>query len=493
VPDVVQQRGAPHRDPLFVGDAVIGRQLGENPRREMKRAEAVRKARMFGSLIRKMRQTELPDTSQALKFGRVDQADEQPALVRIGFEADDVVYRIAVDLLGQSVVSPKCFPVILGRSGRFRKRRRFCLRCLDVGAIIGATIRRFVRPSTKEVDMKLVVPKLIGVLRFFAIAAVAVIAFQTAASAQSTISGIVYDKGRNPLVDLEVELQNDLYQTINRAKTDGAGRYTFGGLRNGRFFVKVYAFRLDLEDQTQEVEINTQNIRGGQGSGYFLADFYLLPRKGGLAESELGVIFAQEVPEEAKKFYEKGLAELGKKRTAEGLTAMNEAIKIFPTYFAALYRIGKELYVQQRYEECAQFMFKAVEVNPKSAGAFYYLGSSFLRLGKDYAKAALAALNQGHTLAPASMQILWALGRAERMMGDFVNAEKHLLQAKKLSGGGVPEIHKELAELYGNDLKRYGAAADELELYLKASKTSDADAAKTRKVIDSLREKAKKN
>lgn len=334
--------------------------------------------------------------------------------------------------------------------------------------------------------------KFLGALRLFVCAAFAVIALQTAAAAQSTISGIVYDKARNPLVDLEVELQNDLYQTIRRTKTDGSGRYQFGGLRNGRHYVKVYAFRLDLEDQTQEVFIDTQNIRGGQGSGYFLADFYLLPRKGGLAESELGVLFAQEVPDEAKKHYERGVSELNKKRSAEGLTALNEAIRVFPTYFAALYRIGKELYVQQRYEECAQLMFKAVEVNPKSAGAFYYLGSSFLKLGKDYAKAAVAALNQAHTLAPASMQILWALGRAERMTGDFVNAEKHLLQAKKMSGGGVPEIHKELAELYGNDLKRYSEAADELELYLKASKPAEAEAAKIRKVIENLRAKAGK-
>ncbi|NJM53086.1 MAG: carboxypeptidase regulatory-like domain-containing protein [Blastocatellia bacterium] len=115
--------------------------------------------------------------------------------------------------------------------------------------------------------------------------------FAQNAFGQSTISGTIYDKQRNTLSEIEVELQNELYQTINRAKTDGSGRYSFGGLKNGRYYVRAFAFRYDLDDQTQEQEINTQNIRGGEGVGFFLLDFYLSPRKGGLAETELSVVF----------------------------------------------------------------------------------------------------------------------------------------------------------------------------------------------------------
>jgi tetratricopeptide (TPR) repeat protein len=311
------------------------------------------------------------------------------------------------------------------------------------------------------------------------------------AFSQSTISGFIYDKQRNPLLDMDIELLNDYYQTIQRTKSDSAGRYEFTGLADGRYSVRVYAFRYDLEDQTQQTEINTQNARGGFGSTFIALDFYMLPKKGGLAETELGVVFVQDVPAEAKKLYDQGIDDLAKKRTKEGITALNEAVKIFPNYFAALHRIGKELYTQQRYEESAHFMFKAVEVNPKSASAFYYLGASFFQMGKDYHKAALASFKKAQILAPSSMQILLALGRVERALGNFADAEKNLLQAKKISGGGVPEIHKELAELYGNDLKKYKEAADELELYLKASKMSDADVKKTKQIIANLREKAK--
>jgi hypothetical protein len=83
------------------------------------------------------------------------------------------------------------------------------------------------------------------------------------------------------------------------------------------------------------------------------------------------------------------------------------------------------------------------------------------------------------------------LGRAERGLSKFDDAEKHLLHAKKLARTSIAEIHKELAQLYANDLKKYVEAAEELELYLKASKL-EGDAAKDiKKKISELREKSK--
>jgi len=309
----------------------------------------------------------------------------------------------------------------------------------------------------------------------------------------STIAGVIYDKQRNALPDIEVELLDDFYRVVSggRARTDGAGRYQFGGLSNGRYTVRVYAFRNDLEDQSQQVEINTQNVRGGEGSAYYQQDFYLLPKKGGLAQAELGVVFAQEIPQPAKKVYEKAVKDLSDKRANEGIIGLNDAIKLFPDYFLALHSLGKELFVMKRYKEAIPYFYKAAEINPKSATSFYYLGYSLYNMGKEYNKSAITSLNQAYTLAPSSMKVLYALGKVERAEGKLENAEKHLLQAKKLSKIGVPEIHKELAQLYANDLKKYKEAADELELYLKVSKPADAELKQTKKIINDLREKAK--
>jgi tetratricopeptide (TPR) repeat protein len=315
--------------------------------------------------------------------------------------------------------------------------------------------------------------------------------FVTGASAASTISGGIFDKQRNPLPNIEVELLNDLYQSRQRTQTDGSGRYQFSGLPDGRYTVRVYAFRYDLQDQDMPVEIVTQNIRGGEGTGYFQQDFYLLPKKGGLAESEIGVVFAQDVPDAAKKAYERAVKDFASKRYVEGIFGLNESLEIFPNYYLALHRMGKELFLTKRYQEAVPFFLKAGEINPRSAATFYYLGYSLHKLGKEYNKAAVTSLSNALTLAPASMQVLYTLGIVERQEGKYPDAEKHLVQAKKLAKTPIPEIHKELAQLYADNLKRYDEAADELEAYLKAAKMEGAAAADTRKVIASLRAKAR--
>lgn len=307
----------------------------------------------------------------------------------------------------------------------------------------------------------------------------------------STIQGIVYDKQRNTLPDLEVELLNDYHQMVNHTRTDGSGKYQFNGVRDGRYTVRVFAFRYDLQDQEMPIEIITQNIRGGEGTGFFPQDFYLFPKKGGLAESEIGVIFAQDVPPNAKKVFDKAVKDLSDKRVNEGILGLNEAVQIFPNYYLALHRMGKELFIMKKYKEAIPFLLKAAQVNSKGATSLYYLGYSLHYLGKEYNKAAITALNNAALLAPASAQVFFVLGKVQRSSGNFIDAEKHLLQAKKLSKFAVPEIHRELAQLYADDLKKYKEAADELELYLKAGKLEGAAAAQTKKVIANLREKAK--
>ncbi len=309
--------------------------------------------------------------------------------------------------------------------------------------------------------------------------------------AVSTITGVIYDKQRNFLPDVEVELLNDYYQTIQRTRSDGSGRYHFEGLRDDRYTIRVYAFRYDLEDQEAPLEVNTQSIRSSEGTGYFIQDFYLVPKKGGLKDAELSVVFAQEIPKEAKKAYEAALEDFAKKRDESGFTNLRKSIELFPDYYLALQRYGRELFMRKQYMDSASVFMKAIEVNPKSATSFYFVANSFYLSGKNYHKAALKAANVAFTMAPASPPVLLLTGQIERSLGMFPDAEKHLLQAKKLSTTKSPEIHMELVLLYANDLKKYKEAADELELYMKASKAEGEESKKLKKQIADLREKAK--
>jgi cytochrome c-type biogenesis protein CcmH/NrfG len=309
----------------------------------------------------------------------------------------------------------------------------------------------------------------------------------------STIMGTVYDNQRTPLADIDVELLDDLYRSVNRTKTGSGGRYEFSGLADGRFTVRVMPFRYDFMDESATVEISTVTVLSGSsnrvGNGFFTQDFYLRPRKGSLMDSEIGVVFAQEVPKEAERVYENAVRSLSQKRTDEGIAGLREALKIFPNYYSALHRLGREMFIKEEYGQSAELFLKAVEINPKSGTSLYYLGNSLYKL--NYSKAAVVALKQALVLAPSSFQILFILGKAEAAEGNYTNAEKYLQDAKKISKTSIPDIHWELAQIYGNNLKKYKEAADELELYLKAGSYDEKHISQVKRIISNLREKAK--
>lgn len=309
-----------------------------------------------------------------------------------------------------------------------------------------------------------------------------------------TIAGIVYDKARNPLPDIDVELQDEFYRGVygQRQKTSGSGRFEFQVTNEGRYYIKVYAFRYDLVDELREIIVQgVTAVPGENSSSYLSEEFYLEPKKGGLADAEMAVIFAQDVPKDAKKLYNTALDQFSKKKKTEGIMSLVDAVKIYPDYYLALNRLTKELFGLGKFVESFQYARRVVAVNPKAATAYYYMGASLKLLGKEYLKAAIPALTEAANLAPGSSQVLLVLGKAERENGDYINAEKHLLAAKKLSPVKNAEIQAELSQLYGNDLKKYDRAADELEEYVKASKMSDAEKKTLHDKVADLRSKAK--
>lgn len=103
VSDVVNERGDADGNTRFVRNFIFAAEFVQNSGCQMERAQGMCKARMFRRLIGEMRESELPNPSQTLKFSRINQADEKFSFVRIGLEADDVVNRIAVYFFRQFV------------------------------------------------------------------------------------------------------------------------------------------------------------------------------------------------------------------------------------------------------------------------------------------------------------------------------------------------------------------------------------------------------
>lgn len=280
----------------------------------------------------------------------------------------------------------------------------------------------------------------------------------------NSISGTVWDPNGSPVPDLYVELMNDLFSSLARQRTTSTGQFNFVGVSSGSFKVKVITTGTNFMEQTQDVQVI--NLTQGSSDAVYV-DFRLRydPRRftigsDGAAEN----IFVQEgIPDEAQKLYKRGIALLDRKDES-GLAELESAIRLFPNYFDANYRLGREYVDRKEFQKALDYLIRAIDVNQRSFDSYYALGFSCFQLGK--IEAATVAARAATVLRPTSVNALLLYGTVLRLGGDYAQAEKTLAQAKKNAKDPVAQIHWQLA-LVLNKLNRNKEAADELEVFLK--------------------------
>ncbi|HEX8564090.1 MAG TPA: tetratricopeptide repeat protein [Pyrinomonadaceae bacterium] len=283
------------------------------------------------------------------------------------------------------------------------------------------------------------------------------------------IEGLVFDPNRNPVNDVRVELLDEVGSQISNTQTRAGGRFSFIGVTPGRFLLRVIPMGKNFLEETKEVEVYSSR-RGSSDTAY--VDIYLRYDKRAATENlqdrHPETIFVQDIPPDAKKLYESSIESL-KKNQDKGISELEEAVRIFPTYFDALNSLGREYVSRKDYKKAYPYLLRAIDVNQRSVSAFYSLAYAFYQLNE--VPAALEASKAVTTLAPnyADAQLLH--GIVLRMNGSYKDAETTLLKAKSLAKKPNPEIHWQLALVY-NKLNRNKEATQELETYLKVSPNS---------------------
>ena len=226
------------------------------------------------------------------------------------------------------------------------------------------------------------------------------------------IEGQVYGPTRIPVENIYVELLNDVDSLFARTKTSAAGRFTFSGMPAGRYNIKVLPLGTNLMEQTQEVQLtNTGNL--SNDTAY--VDFQLRYDKrirNTATETSREILFVQDIPAAAKKLYEDGIADLPKNQE-KGIAKLEEAINIFPHYFDALQRLGKEYISSNKYEQGYPYLLRAIDINQRSYSSYYSLGYAFYQL-KQY-PAALEAAKATTVLAPEAMDAQLLYGTVLRI------------------------------------------------------------------------------
>lgn len=314
----------------------------------------------------------------------------------------------------------------------------------------------------------------------------------TVCAQTNSISGMVFDAtGRQPISNIYVELMNEVYSNLGRVKTDGSGRFMFTGLSSGTFKVRVIPMGTNYLEETQEASIVNFSRNGRTSSDRIFLEFYLRVDKRKINTGSPGAgstVFVQSnLPEDARKVYEKGAELLDEKKDA-GFDNLKKAIEIFPTYYDALNRLGVEYAQRGKYVEAVPYLIKAIEVNQRSFQSFYWLGIASHNL--KHPKEAIEAFRGATILNPQSINAQLWYGIVLRLDESYEQAQKTLEQAKTLAKESpVAEIHWQLGLLY-NKIGRYQEAANELEAFLKLQPNS-RDADKIKGLIGQLRSKGK--
>lgn len=305
----------------------------------------------------------------------------------------------------------------------------------------------------------------------------------SAAQQANSISGYVSNDRRAPLADFQVELLNDAESVIQRTKTDSSGLFVFRRITNGIFQIRVQTFGTSYISQTKRVQLESTRA-------FEQVDFVLALNTGVLTTTNAGAVFVQEVPEHARKEYERGAALLQKpEQRNEGVETLKKAIQLFPLYFDALELLGTEYVKQQEYEPAIPVLTKAIEVNKRAYLSFYAL--SLAQYNLKQLPQALESMRRAVPLNQKSVNANLWLGTLLRQTDKLEEAEGYLKQANKLAESKSADIHWQLALLF-NDMKKYKEAADELELFLKIQ-PDGRDTELIKKLIQRLREKSAAN
>lgn len=315
-------------------------------------------------------------------------------------------------------------------------------------------------------------------------ALLALVSFQTNQTSSNSISGHVSNDQHTPLADIRVELLNELDSVIRTVKTDGSGLFVFRKLSDGTFQVRVQTSGTNYISQTKRVDLARPH---GFGAAFEELDFILTTDRKSSSTAKPGVVFVQEVPEPARKEYEKGteLLEKSNKRQ-EAFAALKSAIDIFPQYFDALETLGTEQVKDAQYEAAIPLLTKALEVNSRAYASCFALGVAQYNLKQ--LQAAIESFKRAVLLNEKSINANLWLGIALRQTSRPDEAEAYLRRADVLAESKLPDAHWQLALLF-NQLKRYKEAADELEKFLKVQPDA-RDAELIKKLIQRLRQQS---
>jgi TolA-binding protein len=303
---------------------------------------------------------------------------------------------------------------------------------------------------------------------------------QTGTGGNHTIQGrIVFPSGRRADVRLKVRLQSSQSGELS-IFTDTNGSFAFRSLGAGTYTVIIEGGD-DFENVTESVYIEPEVVTIITGmptppiSRPYTLQVYLQPKRRAGDPSKAGVLDASlaGVPKPAQDIYAKALDAERKGDNEKAASLLGDAITQYPQFGLAHNELGMIELKLNELDKAVEELKAAQKALPDDSQVEFNYGLALLEK-KDYAGAEKQLRRAEHGMGQ-SAQLHYYVGIV--MIGEkqIEEAEREFQQSIKLGSDPAGRAHYYLGGIYWSK-REYKKAADELELYVKASpKASDAE------------------
>ena len=269
---------------------------------------------------------------------------------------------------------------------------------------------------------------------------------------------------------------------------DSSGAFIFTNLAPGNYSVEVQAgddYEVAHENVYFDTDVNASRTGARVPSvpqrQTVMVHLQLKPSnraKPGVVNAELA-----EVPDKARKLYEKGVEQSHMGDSLKAVESFKEAVALFPKFPLALNELGVQYLKLGRTALAVEALRAAVKLSPSAFSPNLNLGIALLE-DKQFAAAEQQlreSLKRNSSAPTAHMYLGLSLVR----LRNYDEAQKELLLAIEESGNQLGMAHYYLGGIYW---KRhdYAKAADALEAYLRLTPNAP-DAERVRATIRDLR------
>ena len=304
-----------------------------------------------------------------------------------------------------------------------------------------------------------------------------------------TIKGyIFFPSGRRAEGQIIVKLQSYTSGEIT-VVPDSSGAFTFTQLAPGNYTVVVNAgddYEIARESVYFDSDLNLSRVGGvvvPQQPQTNTVMVHLQLKN--TARAKPGVLDASlaEVPEKARKLFEKGMDEARAGDASKAADSLKEAVALYPNFPLALNELGVQYLKLGQTSKAVDALKNAVKLTPDAYGPRLNLGIALLE-AKQFAEAETQlreALKRNSSLPTAHMYLGLCFLRTNR----FDAAEQELLSAIQGSGNQLGLAQYYLGGIYWKK-HEYPKAVAALEDYLRLTPNAH-DAERVRATIKDLR------